>query len=104
MGKLTEKSKTWYDEAGKQTFNTLPDFIMKVQDSFPGYPSKDDAPISHDEMKERYKNGIIGGVLISLAAFHATSHDYGYSCNQAGIVRNCFYNSVFDEHMDFKNL
>jgi hypothetical protein len=102
--KITKNSKEWYDEAGKQTFNTLPEFIKRVQDSFPGYPSIDDAPISHDEMKQRYKNGIIAGILVSLAAFHATSHDYGYSCNQAGVVRNIFYKAVFDEQMDFERI
>lgn len=112
MEKLTEKSKKWYDEAEKQTFDTLPEFIKKVQVEFPGYPSKENAPADFspqdpaffEAMKGRYKNGIVAGVLISLAAFHAASNTYGYSCNQAGVVRNIFYKAVFDEQTDFERI
>jgi hypothetical protein len=91
----------WYALARNQTFETLPDFIVSVRKEFPGYEVNKNKKFGtwEDHMKSNkplYINGIIAGVLISYAAFHATSNQYGYSCNQAGVVRNCFYKAVMD--------
>lgn len=110
MKKRTDKE--WYDLAGKQNYDTLPAFIKEVQAAFPGYEGLVEPKEWTDEAREalykegqkRYVNGIIAGILISLAAFHATSNTYGYSCNQAGVVRNAFYKAVFDEKIPFKNI
>jgi hypothetical protein len=94
-----EESKKWYDLAAKQNFDTLTDFIQKVREEFPGYTelpegmtrdeffknmTNEQQKAVIDEQKVRYINGIFAGILISYAAFHATSNTYGYSCNQAG--------------------
>lgn len=110
MKKRTDKE--WYELAEKQKFDTLPAFIKEVQAEFPGYEglvepaewTDETREALHVEGQKRYVNMIIAGVLISLAAFHATSNTYGYSCNQAGVVRNAFYRAVFDEKMPFKNI
>jgi hypothetical protein len=99
--KQAEKSKTWYDLASEQTFESLPDFIGKVREEFPGYElakGKTFATVDEEMAfnEPLYRNGIIAGVLISLAAFYATSNQYVYSCNQAGCVRNCFYKAIMD--------
>lgn len=107
-----KESKKWYDEAGKQTFETLPEFIAKVRAEFTGYESLNKLLKDHKlekyskeyfevlespECKRVYQNGMIVGVLISYAAFHATAKAYGYSCNQAGVVRNAFYHAIMDD-------
>jgi hypothetical protein len=95
---MTINSKKWYKEARKQTFETLPEFIKKVEKAFPGYV-KDEPPTD-----KQYTNGIWVGILITFAAFHATSNTYRYSCNQAGAVRVCFYGAVFDKYTNYEQL
>ena len=105
------ESKKWYDLAVKQNFKTLPDFIKKVREAFPGYQpyppetaTKKEIEAFQKEQRVRYINGVFAGILISYAAFHATSNTYGYSCNQAGVVRNSFYRAIFDEKINYEQL
>ena len=62
------KKTDWYSKAEKQTFETLPDFIKSVEESFPGYEKMSVSDDFETGMKY-YTNGIIGGLLISPAAF-----------------------------------
>lgn len=100
----------WYKLAQKQTYETLPTFIKKVRKAFPGYDTlpKDINEKSPKEYlsitKPLYANGIKAGILISYAAFHATSNTYSYSCNQAGCVRNCFYKAIMDTPEPLENI
>ena len=100
----------WYKLAQKQTFETLPAFIKKVQKAFPGYEllkAETEYKTPEDSLAASlplYKNGIKAGIIISYAAFNATSNTYHYSCNQAGVVRNCFYKAIMDTPEPLENI
>jgi hypothetical protein len=91
-------------EAEKMTFDKLTEFIARVRERYPDYSElkmRNNIPkeeyLKGDLAELGYMCGIHAGVLISLAAFHATSNKYAYSCNQAGTVRNIWYKAIFNE-------
>jgi hypothetical protein len=99
----------WYLEAEKQTIATLPTFIAKVRETFITYTdisnAKDNKQLTREESEKGYRNGMIVGILLSYASFNATANTYGFSCNQAGVVRNVLYGLVRDrEYMPFERL
>jgi len=97
LEKYTVDSDAWYEKARKCTFETLPSFIEEVRKEFPSYGEfpnfNKEGWFGSDEQQLGYRNGMVAGSLIGIAAYTATSNHYGWSCNQAGVVRNCLYMS-----------
>lgn len=91
-------SLEWYKKAEKQTLETLPEFIREVRETFPSY---DELP--NTELKRGYKNGMIAGVLCMVAMKEAIATRYGWSCDQASVVRNvAFETFVRETYVDFE--
>lgn len=118
---MTEKfnrntdSQYWIKEAQKQTIPTLMQFMYRVMREFPGWEGcyvpyeertfGEGGFYASQEAKQFYQNGIIAGVLCSIATYQAIATMNGWSCNQAGVVRNMIYQSFFDEKkIDFNLL
>jgi hypothetical protein len=98
-------SNYWYGKATKQTLKTLSSFIDEVKQEFHTYDMHEGEYKFGDPLSNQlYQNCMIAGVLITLAAFHATSNTYGFSSNQAGVVRNVVYRAIFDEERDLNTL
>ena len=104
------KSEKWYNDARKQTFATLPTFIAKVESAYPGYEhlkNPNEYKSNEEYLKVSnvlYRNGIFAAILISYAAFSAATTRYSFSCNQAGVARNCLYKAIFDENTPYEEL
>jgi len=94
-------SDFWYKKAEKQTLETLPDFIKEIRevfqayDEFPNY--NQEGWYGSDEQSLGYRNCMISGVLCMIATKEAISKRYGWSCNQAGVVRNTVSKAFFRE-------
>lgn len=90
-------SDEWYEEANEQTFETLTTFIEEVRKAFPSYDEfpgyKKEGWYGSDDQQLGYRNCMVAGSLICIAAYRAVSHHYGWSSNQAGVVRNNIYKS-----------
>jgi len=100
-------SDFWYKKAEKQTLETLPDFIREVREAFPAYDEQSNYNgkdwHGSNEQSLGYKNGMIAGVLCMVAVKEAISSRYGWSYNQAGVVRTVMYEIFFSQmYVDFE--
>lgn len=91
-------SDRWYELAVKQTIESLPAFTEKVCNAFPGQVPG----MERDE--EGYNNAMFAGILITLAAFHASSNKYTYFCNQTGVVRNGIYQAINGKYTNYEDM